>query len=200
MSFSYIEKHHIIPASCSKLLGKKSADDSKSNLVKLCFADHCKAHFYLYHCTKSKLKKSMAVAYVTMAGDWSKLKKELTEEEYLELSKAREQLKNNSGSHWSCSDLDYLKLNYATMSIKDIAVALGKSSKAVSNQVTRLGLKEPNWTTEQILFLQSNWISMSSMEIAEKLNKTKSAIEHKALRLNLVSKNTFRMWTPEQDA
>ena len=199
VSFSYTEKHHIIPAACSKLLGKKSADDSKSNLVNLCFADHCRAHFYLYHCTKSKLKKSMAIAYVAMAGDWSKLKTELTEDEYLELTKARERLKANSSWHWSNSELDYLRLNYGKLSINDIAVKLNRTAKAVNHQAARLGLIEPKWSDEQITFLKDNWVKLTSIELAKQLNKTKSAVEHKALRLNLISKNTFKTWTAEQN-
>ena len=188
VSFSYTEKHHVIPASCSKLLGKRSADDSKSNLVNLTFVDHCRAHFYLYHCTKGKLKKAMAVAYVTMTGDWSKLKAELTEDEYTLLAVARAELKNNSGSHWSTDDIAYLKENYNKQTIEDLAAALSKTKKAVGNQITRLSLSERNWTEDQLLFLQANWSTMTATEIAKQLNKTKSAINHKAYRLNLPAK------------
>lgn len=189
VSFSYTEKHHIIPASCSKLLGKRSADDSKSNLVSLTFADHCRAHFYLYHCTQGKLKKAMAVAYVTMTGDWSKLKTELTEEEYTVLAEARAELKNNSGSNWSTADIEYLKENYSKQTVAELARGLSKTKKAVGNQITRLGLSERNWTDDQILFLQANWLIMTATELAKQLNKTKSAINHKAYRLNLPTKN-----------
>lgn len=200
VSFSYTEKHHVIPTSCSKLLGKRSADDSKSNLVNLTFVDHCRAHFYLYHCTKGKLKKAMAVAYVTMTGDWSKLKAELTEDEYTLLAARRAELKNNSGSHWSTDDLEFLKLNYQKIPIKAIATALQKTESAVSHRVTSLGLSEVRWTEDQLSFLRINWLTMTSTELAKALNKTKSAVEHKALRLNLASKNLIRNWTPEQDA
>lgn len=188
VSFSYTEKHHVIPASCSKLLGKRSADDSKSNLVNLTFVDHCRAHFYLYHCTKGKLKKAMAVAYVTMTGDWSKLKAELTEDEYTLLAAARAELKNNSGSHWSTDDVAYLKENYNKQTIEELAAALSKTKKAVGNQITRLSLSERNWTEDQLLFLHANWSTMTATEIAKQLNKTKSAINHKAYRLNLPAK------------
>lgn len=181
----YTEQHHILPGSYSKLIGKKSPDDSKSNLVKLSFTDHCRAHYYLYHCTKGRLKKSMAIAYVTMVGDWSKLKEELSVEEYSELEQQRKQIRKDSAYYWTADEIAYVKSNYKKLSKKEIALNLNRTSKSVEHQITRLGLSNRAWTTEQEDYLRSNWHLKTATQIAVELGKTKSAINHKVARLGL---------------
>ena len=87
----YVEKHHFIPVSIYKYLYKcktryeaeKLADKDVNNfLVKLSFIDHCKAHLYLYNCTRDEVKHSNEVAFKTMVEDKVKIKNsDLTKDE-----------------------------------------------------------------------------------------------------------------------
>lgn len=181
----YTEQHHILPRAYSRLIGKKSPDDSKSNLVKLSFADHCRAHYYLYHCTKGKLKKSMAIAYVTMVGDWSKLKEELSAEEYLVLEQQRKQIIKDSSYYWTEDEIAYVKTNYRKLTKQEIAINLNRTFKSVEQQINRLRLSDRPWTAQQEEYLKANWSLKTATQIAVELGKTRSAVNHKVARLGL---------------
>ena len=181
----YTEQHHILPGSYSRLTGKKSPDDSKSNLVKLSFVDHCRAHYYLYHCTKGKLKKSMAIAYVTMVGDWAKLKEELSIDEYSELEQQRKQVRKDSAYYWTEDEIAYVKANYKKLTKQEIAVNLNRTFKSVEQQINRLRLSDRPWTPQQEDYLRASWSFKTASQIATELGKTKSAVNHKVARLGL---------------
>lgn len=181
----YTEQHHILPRAYSRLIGKKSPDDSKSNLVKLSFVDHCRAHYYLYHCTKGKLKKSMAIAYVTMVGDWSKLKEELSAEEYLVLEQQRKQIIKDSSYYWTEDEIAYVKTNYRKLTKQEIAINLNRTFKSVEQQINRLRLSDRLWTAQQEEYLKANWSLKTATQIAVELGKTRSAVNHKVARLGL---------------
>lgn len=56
-------KHHIIPRSWYRM-HDLPVDNSKENLVLLTLEDHVKVHKYAYFCCVSKMKRSMACAYL----------------------------------------------------------------------------------------------------------------------------------------
>ena len=102
----YVERHHFIPVSIYKYLYKcktryeaeKLADQDANNfLVKLSFVDHCKAHLYLYNCTRDEVKHSNEVAFKIMVEDKIKIKNaDLTKEEEQLLINWKNQILVNS--------------------------------------------------------------------------------------------------------
>ena len=90
------EKHHILQKAYFKLTSTKIID-AKSNLVKLSFADHVKAHWLLYKCTKNELKLSneTAVRRMVNARVSYQLEKGLNEAEYQLLQKMWLEIKNS---------------------------------------------------------------------------------------------------------
>lgn len=62
---SCIEKHHIIPKSYFKKVGRDYIDNG--NLVSLPAYDHYKVHFYAWKCSKPLMEKSMTFAFNFMA-------------------------------------------------------------------------------------------------------------------------------------
>ena len=107
----YVEKHHFIPVSIYKYLYKcktryeaeKLADKDVNNfLVKLSFIDHCKAHLYLYNCTRAEIKHSNEVAFKTMVEDKVKIKNsDLTKDEEQFLINWKNQILVGSNWYWS---------------------------------------------------------------------------------------------------
>ena len=81
------EKHHILQKAYFKLIKNTSGKDAKTNLVHLSFADHVRAHWFLYKCTQKELKLSNEVAVRRMVNGRVKydLDLGLTEKDYEEL-------------------------------------------------------------------------------------------------------------------
>ena len=71
---SCIEKHHIIPKSYFKKVGRDYIDDG--NLVPLPAYDHYKVHFYAWKCAKPLMEKSMIFAFNFMAKKCMKIQDE----------------------------------------------------------------------------------------------------------------------------
>lgn len=62
---SCIEKHHIIPRSYFKKVGRDYIDDG--NLVSLPAYDHYKVHYFAWKCAKPLMERSMTMAFNFMA-------------------------------------------------------------------------------------------------------------------------------------
>lgn len=62
---SCIEKHHIIPKSYFKKVGRDYIDDG--NLVSLPAYDHYKVHYFAWKCAKPLMERSMTMAFNFMA-------------------------------------------------------------------------------------------------------------------------------------
>ena len=75
---------------------------------------------------------------------------------------------------WNKNEIEFLKENYKTMSIKELANILNRTPKSVRGKIETLGisLKELNrqeiynWSDEDILFLKENYKIMTDEEIA----------------------------------
>ena len=91
------EVHHILPRSYFKDLGI-SVDNSEQNLVRLSFADHCKAHWLLYYCTIGKLKKASQASFVLMTKAFLKINSMTDAINYNLLQQKWEEFKNDSST------------------------------------------------------------------------------------------------------
>lgn len=66
---SKVQRHHILPRCCFKLIGLK-CDDSKKNLVNLLYKDHVLAHYYLSKCASdSKIYNHLFSALLFLIRD-----------------------------------------------------------------------------------------------------------------------------------
>ena len=86
-------------------------------------------------------------------------------------------------------EIQYIKNNFANMTIKQIANNLNKKENSVYNVVRKLGLikQEHNkWTDEEIIFLKANYVHMTSEEISHYIKHSIDAINTMRDRLNLV--------------
>ena len=94
---------------------------------------------------------------------------------------------------FSQSDLDFIKKNYSTLSVEDIANRLSRTPKSVRAKIERLGLglsflernKPFEWTDSRIEFLKNNYTNMSDTEIGKSLGTTRSIVCRKRLDLGL---------------
>ena len=127
----------------------------------------------------------MAIAYVTMVGDWAKLKEELSIDEYSELEQQRKQVRKDSAYYWTEDEIAYVKANYKKLTKQEIAVNLNRTFKSVEQQINRLRLSDRPWTPQQEDYLRASWSFKTASQIATELGKTKSAVNHKVARLGL---------------
>lgn len=92
---------------------------------------------------------------------------------------------------WSEADDAYLRKHYTAMSDQALAVALGRTRRAVINRRCRLSLsREPGttrapWSDEDIEYLTEHWGSIPVPRIASHLHRTPAAIKSYANRLGL---------------
>ena len=95
-------------------------------------------------------------------------------------------------------EIQYIKNNFVSMTIKQIANNLNKKESSVYNIVRKLGLvkQEHNkWTDEEIAFLKDNYICMTSKEISNYINHSVDAINTMRDKLNLVRNQS---WSNEE--
>ena len=205
-NIGYTEKHHFIPVSIYKYLyncktryeAEKLADKDVNNfLVKLSFIDHCKAHLYLYNCTRDEIKHSNEVAFKTMVEDKVKIKNsDLTKDEEQLLIDWKNKILVDSNWYWSDQEEQWLKENYQKIGLTNCAKYLNRSIKSTQNKAKRLNLTEQNnWTADEIAWLKVNRNKYSVQECANKLNRSKTAIIHYCSKLNI---QAVPNWTEEE--
>lgn len=205
-NIGYFEKHHFIPVSIYKYKYKcktryeaeKLADQDANNfLVKLSFIDHCKAHLYLYNCTKNEIKHSNEVAFKTMVEDKVKIKNsDLTKEEEQLLIEWKNKILVKSDWYWSESEEQWLKENYNKLSQIEIAKYLNRSIKSIGHKAKRLNLTiQNNWTVEEINWLKENRAKYSLQECADKLGRSICALRHYCLKLDI---QAIPNWTVDE--
>jgi len=97
-------------------------------------------------------------------------------------------------------DVDFIKNNYKTMSVKELAVYFHISNKCMRGKIERLGInlselnrtKRVEWDDEDINFLIKNYPTMAYDDIATYLGKekgySKSIVYRKLKSLNLKKK------------
>lgn len=194
----YLERHHILPRAYYKLVGG-SIDNSENNLVRLSFADHCKAHWLLYFCTKDKLQLATQTAFMIMVNGLTKRLPEYTEDDFNTVQKMKHILLAQSDTFWTVQDDEFLKQNFLEMSDDVLAVRLNKTVIAIRARRTFLHLQRFKMTAfseEELVYLTTNFKHKSIRELAVELNRTPGSITQKCARLGLKKKNDS--WTTDE--
>ena len=90
---------------------------------------------------------------------------------------------------WTPEQDDFLRTNYYSMNLKQIADAMGKPVTSISNRITRIGIprdkKEPKWSPEDVRFMRENWGKLGPQALAKKLHRTVNSILVQSKRLQL---------------
>ena len=97
---------------------------------------------------------------------------------------------------WKQEELNYLIENSKEKSVKEIALKLDRSEKAVRNRLSILNISLIDvkkiqfkiWTQEEIDFLKNNYFKYTVKELSEILQRTESSITGKKFELNLNNK------------
>ena len=96
-------------------------------------------------------------------------------------------------------DYLYVKENYKTQEIKDMAKQLGKAPQTITKAMRKLGLyKNPVWTDKDIEFLKENINKLSYKAIALKLGRTVKAVYGKANGLGLTKDGVSKNWSDKE--
>ena len=192
----YTEKHHILQRAYFELNGLE-VDNSKANIVKLAYADHCKAHWLLYWCTKSVLRNANAwtiqylqASYKKYTGN-NKRKFEFNQVDFELLESYWLAIKDDADNlFWIDEDLETLKLYYSDIGAEGVQKKLKypRSIQAIRLQASLLKLTSPiYWTEEEIEKLKKYYPLEGYFCYKRFKNKTKGAIQSKAFRLKLPS-------------
>ena len=96
--------------------------------------------------------------------------------------------------NYTKEEIQFIKDNFANMTIKQIAKTLSKDENSIYNAVRKLGLKKQKhnkWTDDEISFLRGNYINMTSEEISHYINHSVDAINTMRDRLKLVRNSAW---------
>ena len=192
----YLERHHILPKAYYRLKNLK-VDNTKNNIIKLSFANHCKAHWLLYFCTKDELKYANQTAFAIMMNGITKHIKDYTEADFIELQKLKDLLVCDSNSFWSQEDDLFLKNNFLRYTDNELALKLNRTEIAIRARRTTLGLqrfKMKDFTAEEIKYLKENYQVKSLKELSNALNRSVNSIAQKCNSIGL-HKSKNRKWT-----
>ena len=100
---------------------------------------------------------------------------------------------------WTKEEDEYLRQNYPTGSLKEIAEHLRRSVSACMHRAGKIGVRRAtNWTEEEDTFLKMNYFTMSAKEIAEYLGRTERTCMHRAANV-LKLRKVSMVWTKEED-
>lgn len=193
------EVHHILPRSYFKDLGI-SVDNSEQNLVRLSFADHCKAHWLLYYCTTGKLKKASQASFVLMTKAFLKINSMTDPINYNLLQQKWEEFKNDSSTDFfSAEEEQFIIQNYDKLSHRQLALKLNRTVHSICQKVTTLGLrtKQPNWwSKEEKQYLIDNFSKRTLVEISRELGRPYSSVRMMTEILQINIKRNY--WTTDE--
>ena len=108
---------------------------------------------------------------------------------------------NRKHKRWSTEDEQFIKENYKTMTVSEIASYFNVSQKAARGKIERLGLdlKSLNrrlaavWNDDDIEYLKENWMEKQDIEIATHLGLergfTKEVVFRKRKSMGLMGKS-----------
>lgn len=85
-------------------------------------------------------------------------------------------------------ELDFIIANFASMTLKDLASALGRSEGGVKTWTLKLGLRRNNrfeWTPERLAIFERMYPNHSAREIAEILQTTVNVVNSKSRHSSL---------------
>ena len=104
-------------------------------------------------------------------------------------------MSNISIKIWNKEKIQFLKDNYLTMPISDIAKHLQLNYTAIRRKAKELGLRKQkttfNWTNKQIEWLKENYFLFSRAKLAEHIGCSKTSIQTQAKKLNLKKPKNF---------
>lgn len=101
--------------------------------------------------------------------------------------------------NYTDEELQYIKDNYSSLTLKEIAKTLKKSEDSISYAITKLGLKKQihiKWTDEENQFLKDNYLIMTNAELAKELNRSFISVSAQLDRLKLTK---AKFWTKEEE-
>ena len=105
---------------------------------------------------------------------------------------------NTVNKLWTQEEDDFLKQNYLTKSLKEIAEHLGRSEKACRSRANVIGIRKlAPWTQEEDEYLKQNYLTKDLKEIAEHLGRSEKACTHRATIALSIKKVV--PWTQEED-
>lgn len=103
---------------------------------------------------------------------------------------------------WTEEEITYLKENYATEDLEELAEHLNKSMNAVYQRANKLKLKRSKdstvWPESDVAYLKEHFPTTDNEVIAEALSKSVSAIRNEAWALKL--RKARHYWKPTQEA
>ena len=97
--------------------------------------------------------------------------------------------------YWSDEDMEYLKNNYNTSSMKALMKKLKRSESSIEGQLTKLKIKRKNkgnWSLDEITILKNKFDSLDYNEISKLINRSIPAISNKAYELGLTKNSINR--------
>ena len=197
------EKHHILQRAYFKLIKDTCGKDAKANLVHLSFADHVRAHWFLYKCTQKELKLSNEVAVRRMVNGRVKYDLELglTIKDYEDLQAMWLEIKNDESTEYFSEEAEaFLLAHYNTEGPAYCAKALGRSRHCITTKATKIGLREPVltwWTDEEITWLKENK-DLSLKQQAAHLNRSYQSVSSKRRLLGIAAKAEDTAWTDDE--
>jgi len=91
---------------------------------------------------------------------------------------------------WTEEDINYLKSNYGSLLIEEIAKHTNRSIDSVRYKASNIGLTEKKnlWSKADILFLSENVNTMPLDVLAKKLNRTVKSVATQRFKLKLSKK------------
>ena len=96
--------------------------------------------------------------------------------------------------NYTNEEIQYIKNNFANMTIKQIAKTLNKNENSIYSAARKLGLKKQKhnkWTDDEVVFLMENYINMTSEEISHYINHSIDAINTMRDKLKLVRNSAW---------
>lgn len=120
--------------------------------------------------------------HMSISNDEISLKLQCTQSQ---LSYRIKKLGLESTVYYSDDDIIFLKENYNTLSIRELADNLKRSENAVRSKLCELGLKGTWWETHEDDFIVNNHKNMTIGEMCASLNRSYSGVMHRLGKLNI---------------
>lgn len=92
---------------------------------------------------------------------------------------------------WNKDEEDFLRQNYGTKTIKEMASTLNRSADSVGHKIIAMGIATPKkspakkWTDKEVQYLESHYEKRGAIPIAKKLNRSVLSVRKKAEKLGL---------------
>lgn len=91
---------------------------------------------------------------------------------------------------WVDAETTFLRENYGTMPVADIAVALGRSYSSTVGKARQLGIRTRTataWTRAEDAYLRANYKAVRSRELADRLGRPHSSVRQRVRSLGLTN-------------